>query len=47
MVSKKHANILINNKNATGKDVIKLMHKIQKKVFKSFNIVLEAEIIIV
>lgn len=47
MVSKKHANILINKKYATGKDVIKLMHRIQKKVFKSFNIVLEAEIIIV
>ena len=47
MVSFKHANFIINNKNATQEDIIKLIKKIQKDVKKSYGIdlVLEQEII--
>ena len=47
MVSMKHANFIINNKNATSEDIIKLIEYIKKEVKKEYNIdlVLEQEII--
>lgn len=44
MVSKKHANFIVNMGKATSSDVKKLIKKIQKTVKKKFGIVLEAEI---
>ncbi len=43
-VSAKHANFIINNGNATCKDVLTLIDIIQKKVKKDHNILLESEI---
>ncbi len=47
MVSLKHANFIINKKNATGSDIVSLIEKIQKDVEDKFNIklVLEQEIV--
>ena len=47
MVSEKHANFIINKKNATGKDIIKLIEKIKAKVKSEYNIdlILEQEIV--
>lgn len=47
MVSEKHANFIVNTKNATGKDIVKLINKIQKEAKEKENIelVLEQEII--
>ena len=47
MVSEKHANFIINENNATGSDIIKLIEEIQEKVKKEYNIdlVLEQEIV--
>jgi len=47
MVSNKHANFIINNGNATGKDIIELIKLIKEEVKKKYNIdlVLEQEII--
>ena len=42
-VSSKHANFIINSGDATGKDVIKLINKIQKEVKKKYNIELKLE----
>jgi len=46
MISKKHCGFIINNKKAKCKDVLKLIDKIKKTVFKKFGIMLEEEIII-
>lgn len=46
MVSHKHANIIVNNGNATGSDVLNLIEKIKEEVKKNYNIDLECEIII-
>ena len=46
-VSEKHANFIINKGNATGKDVIKLIKKIQKKAKQEYNIDLILEHIII
>jgi UDP-N-acetylmuramate dehydrogenase len=47
MVSEKHANFIINKKNATGKDIVTLIEQIKKEVYDKFKIelVLEQEII--
>lgn len=47
MVSNKHANFIINNGDATGKDIIELIELIKKEVKKKYNIdlILEQEII--
>ncbi|MFH1509937.1 MAG: hypothetical protein ABID67_02215 [Candidatus Nealsonbacteria bacterium] len=45
-MSDKHANFIVNFKNATEKDVKKLIFLIKKKVKSKFKINLEEEIII-
>ena len=46
-VSNKHANFIINKGNATGKDIINLIEKIQKEIKEQENIELRLEQIIV
>ena len=46
-VSEKHANFIVNNGNATGEDVIKLINKIQKEVKEKYNVNLKLEQIII
>ena len=46
-VSTKHANFIINAGTATGKEIVKLIEKIQKEVKKNFNIELKLEQIII
>jgi len=43
-VSERHANFIINEKNATASDVRVLMSRIQEKVLKEFNVRLEPEV---
>jgi UDP-N-acetylmuramate dehydrogenase len=43
-ISEKHANFIVNVKNARAKDVVKLIELIRKKVKRKFNIELEEEI---
>lgn len=47
MVSEKHANFIINKKNATGKDIITLIEQIKKDVYEKYHIdlILEQEIV--
>ncbi len=47
MVSKKHANFIVNAGDATGKDIIDLINKIQKDVKEKYNVELKLEQIIV
>lgn len=47
IVSAKHANFIINDKNAKAKDVINLIKFIQKRVKERFNISLELELKII
>lgn len=47
MISNKHANFIINNKNATAKDILNLIYEIKERVYKSFNLELKEEVIIV
>ena len=46
-VSEKHANFIINYKDATGEDIVKLINEIKEKVKEKYNIdlVLEQEIV--
>ncbi|MCM8796960.1 MAG: UDP-N-acetylmuramate dehydrogenase [Candidatus Omnitrophica bacterium] len=44
VVSSRHANFILNKKNASSKDVLKLMNLIRDKVKSRFNITLEPEI---
>jgi UDP-N-acetylmuramate dehydrogenase len=46
-ISEKHANFIVNNNNATGKDIIKLINYVHQKVLETYNIdlILEQEII--
>ena len=46
-VSTKHANFIVNKGNATGKDIIELIDKIQKEIKEKENIELKLEQIIV
>lgn len=46
-VSEKHANFIVNTKNATGRDIIKLIEKVKQEVKREFNIDLILEQIIV
>lgn len=46
-VSTKHANFIVNKGNATGKDIIELIEKIQKEIKEKENIDLKLEQIIV
>lgn len=46
-VSTKHANFIVNKGNATGKDIIQLIEKIQKEIKEQENIELKLEQIIV
>ena len=46
-VSEKHANFIVNSGNATGKDIIDLIHKIQKEVKRNYNVELLLEQIII
>jgi UDP-N-acetylmuramate dehydrogenase len=46
-VSSKHANFIINRKNASAGDVLALMEHIEETVFKMFNVNLEREVKIV
>ena len=47
-VSMKHANFIINKKNASGEDIVKLIEKIKKEVLEKYDIelVLEQEIVL-
>ena len=47
VVSEKHANFIINKKNATGKDIITLIEQIKKDVYETYHIdlILEQEIV--
>jgi UDP-N-acetylmuramate dehydrogenase len=47
MISKKHANFIINYNNATGKDIIELIEIAQREVLKKYNIKLVLEQIII
>lgn len=46
-VSSKHAGFIINENNATSKNVESLIDYIQSTVNKNFNVMLETELIIV
>lgn len=46
-VSNKHANFIVNNGNATGKDIIKLINIIKEKVKENYNVELKLEQIII
>ncbi len=46
-VSNKHALVLVNYGNATGKDILKLAHIIEQAVYKKFRIMLEKEVVVV
>ena len=46
-ISKKHANFIVNTGNATGKDIISLVNKIQQEIKEKENIELKLEQIIV
>ena len=47
MVSPYHANFIVNNKNATGKDILFLMKKVKEEVYNQKGIVLKPEIKII
>lgn len=46
-VSEKHANFIVNSGNATGKDIISLINKIQKDVKENYNVELKLEQIVI
>lgn len=47
IVSKKHANFILNNNKATGEDIKKLIELVQKKVYDEYkiNLILEQELV--
>ncbi|NDJ26831.1 UDP-N-acetylmuramate dehydrogenase [Campylobacter sp. MIT 12-8780] len=47
MISQKHANFLINTKNASFEDALFLIELAQKRVFEEFGIHLEKEVILI
>lgn len=46
-ISEKHANFIVNTGNATGEDIIKLIHKVQNRVKENYNVELKLEQIII
>ncbi|MBQ7579193.1 MAG: UDP-N-acetylmuramate dehydrogenase, partial [Clostridia bacterium] len=46
-VSNKHANFIVNNKNATGEDVFNLINFIKNEVYNKYKIELETEVVII
>ena len=46
MVSDKHSGFVINKKDASATDVLRLISMIQKKVYEKFNVKLETEVVI-
>ena len=46
-VSEKHANFIVNNGGATGKDIVELIKLIQKEIKKNYNVELKLEQIII
>ena len=46
-VSEKHANFIVNNGTATGRDVVSLINKIEKEVKEKYNVDLKLEQIII
>lgn len=46
-ISEKHANFIVNNGNATGKDIIELIKKIEEEVKKEYKVELKLEQIII
>ena len=47
VVSDKHANFIINEKNATAADVLALIDKVRRRVFEKFGVLLEDEVRVV
>ena len=47
MISNKHANFLINKKNASFEDAIYLIELVEKRVFEGFGVRLEREVIVI
>jgi len=47
VISAKHANFIINDRNAKAEDVIKIIKFVQKKIKEKFNIRLDLELKIV
>lgn len=43
MISEKHGGFIININNATGEDILNLIHHVQKKVIEKFGVELEIE----
>lgn len=46
-ISEKHANFIVNNGNATGKDIVDLIKKVEEDVKKEYNVELKLEQIII
>ena len=46
-VSEKHANFIINTGEATGKEIVELIHKIQKEIKENYDVSLKLEQIII
>ncbi len=46
-ISEKHANFIVNNGNATGKDIVDLIKKVEHDVKKEYNVELKLEQIII
>ena len=44
MVSRKHANFIVNCHLATAQDVIRVIEEVRESVFKRFGVILELEI---
>ena len=47
MISNQHTNFIINEKNATPKDIMELISLIQQKVYEKYQIQLELELEII
>lgn len=46
-VSQLHANFIVNIDNATAKDVLDLIEVVKKRVFETFNVQIETEVIVI
>ena len=45
-ISEHHSNFFVNKKNATSKDMLKLMEYVKNKVKEKYNINIELEVVI-